>query len=248
MFKEMIFLFYDNLENLCAEIKTTPTAFVKDVLKMGSSNVTRWKNGTSPNTEVAIKIATYFDVTLDYLLLGKNSLGVRNSREIVNKNNLTEYFNKLSDKHKERVLERIETYLEDYVIREDNNTKYLHKKKSLLMSKHAAAKQPISYSDLYTFSDMAEVPKNINADFALVIKGDSMEPEIKNGSIVYIKKTASVENGTISIIELNGAVTCKKFYRFHDRAELISINPKYPPIIIKELDNIEIKIIGKVIL
>lgn len=241
-------MFYDNLEKLCAEIKTTPTAFVKDVLKMGSSNVTRWKNGTSPNTDVAIKVANYFNVTLDYLLLGKKSVDVKKSKEIVNTNNITEYFNRLSDRHKERVLERIETYLEDYEIKEEGNINYLRNKKTLLISGQTAAGQPITYPDLYTFSDMAEVPEDINADFALVVKGDSMEPEIKNGSIVYIKKTESVENGTISIIELDGAVTCKKFYHFSDRIELISINPKYRPIIIKESDNIEIKVIGKVVL
>lgn len=248
-------MFYDILEKLCVEIKTTPTAFVKDVLKMGSSNVTRWKNGTSPNTDVAIKIANYFNVTLDYLLLGKPKEHVVRKKDIVTEKNLTESFYKLSDNHKERVLERIQTYLEeyeDYKIKEDNELAYTADydtpTRKLVICGQTAAGQPITYPDLYSFSDIVEVPDNIKADFALTVKGDSMEPEIKNGSILYIQKMDDVENGTIAIIEINEAVTCKKFYRFNDRIELVSVNPKYKPIIIKESDKIDIKVIGKVIL
>lgn len=72
-----------------------------------------------------------------------------------------------------------------------------------------------------------------------------MEPLIKNGSTVWVKKQPVVENGEIAIVEIDGAVTCKKVYKRNGHLELHSINPKYKPMVISKGD---VRIIGKVIL
>jgi repressor LexA len=86
------------------------------------------------------------------------------------------------------------------------------------------------------------IPKS--AEFALCVSGDSMEPVIKNGALVFVQPQPVAENGEIVIVEVDGAVTCKKFYNLDGRIELRSINPKYKPIV--EFENI--RIIGKVIM
>lgn len=48
-------------------------------------------------------------------------------------------------------------------------------------------------------------------DFATVVDGDSMMPEIKNGEIVFVKHTELLENGNIGIFNLNDEVFIKKF-------------------------------------
>ena len=85
-----------------------------------------------------------------------------------------------------------------------------------------------------------------NAKLALRINGDSMEPDIPNGSIITVKPQDTVENGQIAVIEIDGEGTvCKRFCRKPDgTVELRSINPAYPPI--TEFENL--RIIGRVLL
>ena len=108
-----------------------------------------------------------------------------------------------------------------------------------------AAGKPIEYGDSYAqdVEDISNIPDN--ADYALVVNGDSMEPLIKNGQLIYVRECPDVENGTIAIVEIDGAVTCKKVYKWNDHIELQSLNTAYEPIIITAGN---FKILGKVIL
>ena len=73
---------------------------------------------------------------------------------------------------------------------------------------------------------------DINADFCLKAKGDSMiGARIFDGDVVFIKKTEIVENGEIAAIVIDDEVLLKRFYYFPDESLLTlqSENPKYPP-------------------
>ena len=63
--------FWNQMQNLCKEKNTTPTAVTK-LLGLSTSMTTQWKNGRIPNGKTLSKIAEYFNVTTDYLL-GKES-------------------------------------------------------------------------------------------------------------------------------------------------------------------------------
>ncbi len=92
--------FFENLEELCKKHNITPTAFVLNILKMGSSNVTRWKNGTLPNSDIILKIADYFKVSTDYVLKGEEYntyIFTEEQIELINKYDL------LSEKNKGKV-------------------------------------------------------------------------------------------------------------------------------------------------
>ena len=108
-----------------------------------------------------------------------------------------------------------------------------------------AAGKPIEYGDSYAqdIDDISNIPDN--ADYALIVNGDSMEPDIKNGQLIYVKECPDVENGAIAIVEVDGAVTCKKVYKWKDHIELHSLNTTYQPIIITAGN---FRILGKVIL
>ena len=60
-------MFFEIFKNLCSTNETTPTAVVKE-LGLSSSSATSWKQGKVPHHGTLIKIADYFDVTVDYLL------------------------------------------------------------------------------------------------------------------------------------------------------------------------------------
>lgn len=93
-------------------------------------------------------------------------------------------------------------------------------------------------------SDLIPVPGSMHVDFALIVKGDSMEPDFPDNSIVFVKKQETLENGEIGIIMIENEMTCKKFYKLDDHIELRSINKSYAPIIV---ENKDIRILGKVV-
>ena len=59
-------MFYDIVNNLCKERKTTITRMAEDI---GLSNAapTSWRKGAVPKLTTLEKIADYFDVSVDYL-------------------------------------------------------------------------------------------------------------------------------------------------------------------------------------
>lgn len=75
-----------------------------------------------------------------------------------------------------------------------------------------------------------DAPEGIHADFALICKGDSMEPTFKNGDMVLIRKQPDVENGQIAAVSINGEATLKHVYHQPDGLLLTADNPSYSPI------------------
>ena len=72
------------------------------------------------------------------------------------------------------------------------------------------------------------------ADFALRIKGNSMEPKYRDGDVLLVEECDSVEYGELGIFILDGDGYFKKFGG--DR--LISLNPDYEPILLKNFEDI----------
>lgn len=110
----------------------------------------------------------------------------------------------------------------------------------------AAAGIPIFAEDGYTRMKfkVSEVPKG--ADFGIRIAGDSMEPTIQNGSIVFVRKTSALRNNDIGIfmVDVEESV-CKRYIKNGKTVELHSDNPSHLPIILKPHQ--QLGIVGKVL-
>jgi len=83
----------------------------------------------------------------------------------------------------------------------------------------------------YEFIQCKEAPTK--ADFALKVRGDSMEPMYSDGDIVFIKNNVMVESGQIGIFYLND----EGYLKMLQGNKLISLNDEYKPIIIEEWDS-----------
>ena len=83
------------------------------------------------------------------------------------------------------------------------------------------------------------------ASFAIRISGDSMEPLLSGGDLVYVEKASELQFGQIGIFLLNGESLCKKWGEVDGKAALVSINPAYSPITI--LDTDDLRLVGRVI-
>ena len=86
-------------------------------------------------------------------------------------------------------------------------------------------------------------PDTYAADFALRIKGNSMDPKYRDGDVLLIEECDSVEYGELGIFILDGDGYFKKFGG--DR--LISLNPDYEPIMLRNFEEITCcgRVVGK---
>ena len=73
-------MFYEQLKKLCEENNKKITPFVKE-LGISEGSIGNWKKGGTVNSDIIIKIATYFNTTTDYLLLGKEETQLSNAEK-----------------------------------------------------------------------------------------------------------------------------------------------------------------------
>ena len=62
--------FYNIYLSLCVKNNISPSRAAKD-MGFTSPTVTRWKSGSIPNDVTLMKIANYFDVSMEYLKTGE---------------------------------------------------------------------------------------------------------------------------------------------------------------------------------
>lgn len=97
----------------------------------------------------------------------------------------------------------------------------------------------------YVMADM-----DIDADFCLTAKGDSMiNARIFEGDIVFIKEMPIVENGDIAAVIIENDATLKRVYYYPDdnMLQLIAENPKYKPLVYQNEELDHIRILGKAV-
>lgn len=80
------------------------------------------------------------------------------------------------------------------------------------------------------------VPSRWRASFALVCKGNSMEPKIHDGDLVAIRKQPEVENGEVAAVRIGEEATLKRVFRHENMLELRAENPSFPSIILVGAD------------
>jgi len=89
---------------------------------------------------------------------------------------------------------------------------------------------------------------SLTCDCALRVRGDSMiGARIHDGDVVFIRLQDDVDDGDIAAVVLNDEATLKRVYHIKNGLQLLSENPKYPPMIYT-LDECEsIRILGKAV-
>lgn len=85
----------------------------------------------------------------------------------------------------------------------------------------------------------------VHADFGLVVSGDSMiGADIHDGDVVFIRSQPIVDDGQIAAVRIDDDATLKRFYKNPDGCTLVSMNPKYPPMVFNSGNCDSIQIIG----
>lgn len=85
----------------------------------------------------------------------------------------------------------------------------------------------------------------VHADFGLIVSGDSMiGADIHDGDVVFIRSQPIVDDGQIAAVRIDDDATLKRFYKNPDGCTLVSMNPKYPPMVFNSGNCDSIQIIG----
>ena len=161
--------------------------------------------------------------------------------------------NRIPDYEMLQMLSNIFDCSVEYIMGKENEEQkikniYTIKKKKIPLLGEIACGQPIFASEDRESYVMAGT--DINADFCLIAKGDSMiGARIMDGDIVFIKESPIVNNGEIAAVIIGDEATLKRVYYYPEKAKLIlqAENPKYEPLVYIGEELNEIRILGKAI-
>lgn len=98
--------------------------------------------------------------------------------------------------------------------------------------------------------EFVSVSDDIDADFCLRAKGDSMTgARIYDGDIVFIRRQPTVENGEIAAVIIDNEATLKRVYFYKDKDKLVLSpeNPAFEPLVYIGSELEEIRILGKAV-
>nr|DAI46951.1 MAG TPA: Repressor protein CI [Caudoviricetes sp.] len=90
-----------------------------------------------------------------------------------------------------------------------------------------------------------ELPVDVDADFVIPIKGDSMEPNYQDGDLVFIQTSVDLNDGVIGVFNYNGEAYIKQLVIDEEQAYLHSLNPDYKDMPITP--DTDFRIIGEVV-
>jgi SOS-response transcriptional repressor LexA len=231
--------FSERLEILI-KAKNTSQKAIAEYLGIRRPSISDWKNlGTIPGADTAIKLAQFFDVSVEYLITGKDKVGLTPEQQ-----NLLRNYNKLDKRDKETVLDLIETML-----KKQNKEEIMYpdispvsavaepgpaypqtvKVQKPKIDNNVAAIFPVYYIPFYG-KVAAGHPIDINIPpdrvvpvpapvlkgdktryFTVEVKGTSMtRAGIKDGDYIVLRRAVEPEDGKVMLVRYGNESTVKR--------------------------------------
>lgn len=213
---------------------------------ISTSAISDWKKrGTNPAVENISAIADFLEVSLDFLITGKEKSSSADNMSD-DERELLEKYKMLDEKDRIRVQERAETLLE---VRKAEKPKpelirrpYRRTRKIDFYEASVSAGTGVYLDNDYKCKiKIIATPDAEKADFALRISGNSMEPLYLDGDIVLVRAISAVDIDQIGVFIVDNEGYIKMFRG--DR--LCSLNEDYDDILFCE--NTELKCCGQVL-
>ena len=114
-----------------------------------------------------------------------------------------------------------------------------------------AAGIPIeAITDIVDYEEIDAATARTGDFFGLRIKGASMEPRMREGDVVIVRKQDTADTGDTVVVLVNGdSATVKKIKYGPDGITLIPSNPSYDPIFYsaQEVETLPVRVIGRVV-
>ena len=211
-------------------------------LDLSAKNISSWENGRAEPS-----IGTFLCIC--------RTLGIPDCIETYFGDNPANPLSRLNDAGRDLVLSYVDSlihptnYLKTSTVvsftpAEANSAPKRTKQLRLFDTRVSAGTGSILDSDDYTTFEIDEEQAG-DADFAVTISGDSMEPTFHNHEMVLVHQQDSLEDGEIGIFALNDNAYIKKFQSDRHGTFLVSLNKTYEPIPVHP-DTDSFRIFGKV--
>lgn len=242
-----------NIENLKRARENAGLTQTQAAQKIGVSDGTykNYEQGKrEPNGDKIVTIANAFGVTTDYLLGRPDAkepadpIDKLMTVDEMEKDLLREWLS-LDEASRKSFLD----VLRKIVAADQKRQTAASKRAAYLL--HRLSRHKVSAGLGYNLDDddnwqEAEVVETAavhQADFAVEVDGDSMEPDYLSGDILLVQSTPTIEVGEVGVFTLNGDGYVKEL----GEGELLSRNPEYDPIPIHESDSLQCwgRVIGK---
>ncbi len=202
--------------------------------------MSNWKKGTTPNGDIVVRFSELFNVSTDYLLLGKEKSST--TELTADEQELLTYYKQISKEQQLRTLGRLESLVENNQQQKNEDPiKYTTTIKIYDYPAAAGVSPPFQDDDCFKYKQFKYGDVPTNADFGVKIDGDSMEPKYPNGGIAWVKRTQELNIGDAGIFILDNC----PLFKICDKKGLKSLNPKYETKYVN--DNSNFVVIGKVI-
>lgn len=95
-------MFYQTLLKLCEKSSIKPSTLMTK-LGLSTGNLKRWEQGATVNSDILITLSQYFDVSVDYLLLGASN--ERQTQAQLSKDEIKalNYYQRLDEENKDYI-------------------------------------------------------------------------------------------------------------------------------------------------
>lgn len=151
------------------------------------------------------RLAEFFDISID--ILSDDSKNLSENAESREKDLFGEKYRGLSKKGRNLVDNIVDSLLDmENPEKQEAEITYI---REYVTPAAAGLASPAEGEDYILVEREKTVPKE--ADFAVRISGDSMEPYIKDGSRVYVSRTNELSVGDVGIFFVDGDMKCKQF-------------------------------------
>ena len=221
-------------------------------LNTTKQTISRYEKGErKANQDMLFKLCDIFDVSIDdfFPIVSKNALESTNplpeASDLLTQQ-ITDKVVQLTTQNKKIVLRTSEELLES---QNEEETKINEVSEVIQLYNYDYYDHPASAGTGQYLNDVRveriELPVDIDADFVIPIKGDSMEPDYHDGDLVFIQTSVDLNNGVIGVFNYNGDAYIKQLVIDKDQAYLHSLNPIYKDMPITP--DTDFRIIGEVV-
>ena len=211
------------------------------ILGVGKSTIANYEKGyRSPRQNTIFQLADVFNISVDDLFPAINA-------ETPTTSPVQAIYDQLTPPRQAKAL----TYLEKQLLEQNEEKTKINEvsEKVVQLYGYDYYDHPASAGTGQYLNDVRveriELPVDIDSDFVIPIKGDSMEPDYHDGDLVFIRTSVDLTDGVIGVFNYNGEAYIKQLVIDEDQAYLHSLNPEYKDMpITPETD---FRIIGEVV-
>ena len=246
--KKRMQIIAENITHFRKQRGITQKELAKEVGISASTMTDYMKLRSAPSFGVIQKLADYFGVKksdIDTTFKEESTNSLPDAPDSLTQQ-ITDKVVQLTTPNKKIVLRTSEELLES---QNEEETKVNEVSEAIQLYNYDYYDHPASAGTGQYLNDVRveriELPVDVDADFVIPIKGDSMEPDYHDGDLVFIQTSVDLNDGVIGVFNYNGDAYIKQLVIDEDQAYLHSLNPAYKDMpITPETD---FRIIGEVV-